>query len=285
MTTIVKLFNFLLLPFAHWLQKLPLPHSNRFRQAKNTLDSVIYRMINERRTSGQDTGDLLSMLLAARDEDDGTPMTNEQIRDEALTLFLAGHETTANALTWTWMLLSQNPEKEAKLHEELDSVFAGRLPDISDLANLRYTESVIAESMRLFPPAWAIGRLATDEHAFGYFKVPTGSLLLISPYVTQRDPRFWADADKFIPERWAEQSIKEAGQKNIFLPFGGGIRRCIGESFAWTEAILVVATLARRWRLRVVPEQRFDLQPMITLRPKYGMKMSLNCRQAGETLT
>lgn len=303
MTTIVELFNFLLLPFSDWLRNLPLPQSKRFRNARATLDNIIYGMIAERRKTGEDKGDLLSMLLAARDEDDGKPMTDEQIRDEALTLFLAGHETTANALTWTWFLLSQNPEKEAKLQAELDRVLGGdatvkervesatcegtlvntrvsaiRLPTVDDVPNLRYTEAVLAESMRLYPPAWAIGRLAIKPHEIRGFKIPVGALILISPYVTQRDCRFWPQPDEFIPERWETQSIKEAGQKNIYLPFGGGVRRCIGESFAWTEGILLIATLARKWRLKLVPEQRTDLQPMITLRPRYGMKMKISTR-------
>jgi len=304
MTTIVELFNFLLLPFSDWLRNLPLPQSKRFRNARNTLDKIIYGMIAERRKTGENTGDLLSMLLAARDEDDGSPMTDEQIRDEALTLFLAGHETTANALTWAWFMLSQNPEKEAKLHAELDRVLgidatvkervesttyegtlvntrvsALRLPTMDDVPNLKYTEAVLAESMRLYPPAWAIGRLAVEQHEIRGYKIPVGALILISPYVTQRDSRYWPQPGEFIPERWETQSIKEAGQKNIYFPFGGGVRRCIGESFAWTEGILLIATLARNWKLKLVPEQRIGLQPMITLRPRFGMKMKISTRQ------
>lgn len=278
MTAIVELFNYLLLPFSEWLEKLPLPHSRRFAKARSTLNTVIYGMINERRRSGEDTGDLLSMLLMAQDEADGTGMTDEQIRDEAMTIFLAGHETTANAMTWTWYLLSQNPEKEAKLHHELDGVLAGRIPTMDDLPNLKYAESVLAESMRLFPPAWAIGRLSLEDHNFGGYEVPKRSLLLISPYITHRDTRFWENAGEFTPERWEQQSIKEAGQRNIYFPFGGGVRRCIGESFAWTEGILLLATLARKWKLKVVTEQKIGLQPVITLRPKYGMRMEIQAR-------
>ena len=291
MTTVSKLFDFLLLPYSEWLQKLPLPPTRSFNRARATLNSVIYGIIDERRRSGEDTGDLLSMLLAARDEDDGGSMTDLQIRDEALTLFLAGHETTANAMTFTWYLLSQNPDKAEKMHDELDTVLTGReganpkskiqnlkLPGIGDLPNLQYTEAVLAESMRLFPPAWAIGRLAIEEHRFGEYPIPKGALVLVSPYVTQRDARFWEDADQFIPERWYSQSVKEAGQKNIYFPFGGGIRRCIGESFAWTEGILLLATLARKWRVSLMPEQKIGLQPLITLRPKYGMRMRIEAR-------
>jgi cytochrome P450 len=280
MTTLVEMFNILLLPFAEILEKLPLPHSIRFRRAKKTLDEVIYKIIEERRRSGEDLGDLLSMLLLAQDEEgDGQRMSDQQIRDECLTLFLAGHETTANALTWTWYLLAQNPEKEAKFHAELDDVFAdGHTPNFEDYVRLPFTESVLAESMRLFPPAWAIGRLSTEEHEFGGYKLAKKSLVLISPFVTHRDARFWENAGEFRPERWLEQSVKEAGQKYIYFPFGGGTRRCIGESFAWTEGVLLLATLGRRWKFKLDPKQRIGLQAMITLRPKYGMKMKIETR-------
>ncbi|HVF30973.1 MAG TPA: cytochrome P450 [Pyrinomonadaceae bacterium] len=327
MTTVSKLFDFLLLPYSEWLQKLPLPQTRRFQQARSTLNKVIYGIIEDRRRSGEDPGDLLSMLLNARDEDDGGVMTDEQIRDEALTLFLAGHETTSNALTFTWYLLAKNPDKAEKLHRELDAVLGRnptgsegdpnadrgmrnaesneaetrpvgtvqsqddgaesnprskiqnpKLPCIEDVPNLRYTEAVLAESMRLYPPAWAIGRLALEDHRFGKYEIPARSLVLVSPYVTQRDPRFWDNPDEFIPERWETHSVKEASQKNIYFPFGGGIRRCIGEGFAWTEGILLLATLAKAWKLSLVPEHKLGLQPLITLRPKYGMRMRIEKR-------
>ena len=278
MTSMTTLFNFLLLPFSEWLQKLPLPHSKRFKSARGTLDSVIYAIINDRRRSGENKGDLLSMLLNAQDEDDGSVMTDEQVRDEALTLFLAGHETTANLLTFTWYVLSQNPDAEAKLHEEIDRVLNGRSPTFEDISKLTYCEHVIAESMRLYPPAWAIGRLATEDHEFGGFPVAKGSLILISPYITHRDKRFWSEPEVFRPERWEMQSVKVAGQRYIYFPFGGGIRRCIGEGFAWTEGILLLATLARKWKLELDPGQKIALQPMITLRPKYGMRMKIRSR-------
>jgi cytochrome P450 len=278
MTTVSKLFDFLLLPYSEWLQKLPLPQTRRFENARATLNKVIYGIIDERRRSGENTGDLLSMLLNARDEDDGGEMTDQQVRDEALTLFLAGHETTANALTWTWYLLSQNPEKTANLHRELASVLSGRPPSMDDIPYLKYTEAVIAESMRLFPPAWAIGRLAIEAHEFNGYAVDEGSLVLVSPFVAGRDPRYWEDPERFIPERWESISVKEAGQRNIYFPFGGGVRRCIGEGFAWTEAILLLATFARTWNLKLAPDHRFGMQPLITLRTKYGMPMRLEHR-------
>jgi len=279
LTAIIEMFNFLLLPFSELLEKLPIPHARRFNRSKETLDKVIYGIINERRNSGEDKGDLLSMLLSAQDEDDGGTMTDEQIRDECLTLFLAGHETTANALTWTFYLLSQNPEKSAKLSEELDRVLPdGKIPSIEDLPNLKYTESVLAESMRLFPPAWAIGRLAVEEHQFGGYGIPQGALVLISPYIAHRDARFWENADELVPERWESLSIKEAGNKFIYFPFSKGVRSCIGEGFAWAEGILLIATLLRKWNLRLQPEQKFGLSPLMTLRPKYGMKMKIEKR-------
>jgi len=272
-TSMTKLFNFLLLPFSEMLEKLPIPQTRAFFRARDTLNSVIYGIINERRRLGEDKGDLLSMLLMAQDETDGSRMTDDQIRDEALTLFLAGHETTANAMTWTWYLLSQNAEAEQKLHEELGRVLGERLPTVDDLPNLKYTESVIAESMRLYPPAWTVGRLSIADHEFGGYHVPKGSLVLASQFVLHHDARFWDDPNEFHPERWETKSVKEAGAENIYFPFGGGVRRCIGESFAWTEAILLLATLARKWRMRLVPEQVIGLRPMMTLRPKFGMRM------------
>jgi len=278
MTTLIELFNYLMIPFSEWLEKLPLPQSKRFNHARDTLNSIIYKIIDERRSSGEDAGDLLSMLLLAQDEETGGGMTDEQIRDECLTLFLAGHETTANALTFAFYLLSQNPETEEKLNKELDEVLNGKSPSVEDYPKLKYTEAVLAEVMRLYPPAWAIGRSAIEDHEFAGFEIPKKSLVLISPYITQRDARFWENADKFIPERWFSQSVKEAGQKFIYFPFSRGVRSCIGESFAWTEGVLLIATLAQKWNFRLMPEQKIALNPLMTLRPKYGMKMRIEER-------
>jgi len=278
MTTIVSMFNLLLLPFAELLEKLPLPHTRKFNNAKKTLDDVIYKIIDERRASGEDTGDLLSMLLAAQDEESGATMTDEQIRDECMTLFLAGHETTSNALTWTFYLLSQNPQSEAKFHAELDAVLKDKFLMPEDYPNLKCTENVLAESMRLFPPAWTVGRLAIEDHEFGGYEIPKGSLVLASTYVMHRDARFWDNAEQFVPERWETVSVKEAGQEFIYFPFSKGVRSCIGEGFAWTEGVLLLAALGRRWKLSLMPEQKIAHQAMITLRPKYGMKMRIEKR-------
>lgn len=278
MTELMNLFNFLLVPFSDVLQKLPIPPAKRCRDAQKNLDRVIYSIINERRKSGNDEGDLLSMLLLAQDEDDGGSMDDKQVRDEALTLFIAGHETTANALIFTWYLLSEHPDKETKLNEELEQVLGGRVPGFEDVPKLKYTEAVIAESMRLYPPAWAMGRLAIEKHRFGEYDIPENALVLISPFTIQRDERFWNKPDEFIPERWAEKSIKQAGQEFIYIPFSRGVRSCIGESFTWMELVLVVATIAQKWKLRMVPEQKFGLSPVMTLRPKYGMRMQTRRR-------
>lgn len=279
LTTIVHLFNAMLLPFSELLEKLPLPQKRRFEKAKQRLDATIYRMIEERRLSGEDRGDLLSMLLGARDEEaDGTGMTDKQVRDEALTIFLAGHETTANALTWTWYLLSEHPEVEAKLHAEIDSVLEQkRLPTLEDMPQLRYTEMVLAESMRLYPPAWAIGRLSINEHEIGGYVIPPRALVLVSPYVMHRDARFFPEPERFDPERWTPEA-RESRPQFSYFPFGGGARRCIGEGFARMEGILLIATLAQHWRLRHVPDHPVALHAAITLRPKHGMLMKLEKR-------
>lgn len=282
MTVVMDLFNTITIPFFELLQKLPLPQLRRFDTARARLDAIIFRLIEQRRLAGEDRGDLLSMLLLAQDtEVDGGGMTDEQLRDELMTIFLAGHETTANALTWTWYLLSQNPEAEARLHEEIDRVLAGRLPDFDDVAKLKYTEMVLAESMRLYPPAWALGRLAIEDFEIGGYVVPRKSLVLMSQYVMHRDPRYFAEPLKFDPERWTPEA-RESRPQFSYFPFGGGPRRCIGEGFAWMEGILLIATIAREWQMRLVPNHPVVLKPVITLRPKHGMRMTLIRRQAQE---
>jgi len=245
LSEVLGLFETVLMPFSEWLEKLPLPSVRRFERARASLDATIYRIIGQRRSSGRDEGDLLSMLLLAQDEDTGGRMTDQQVRDEALTLFLAGHETTANALTWTWFLLSQNPECEAKLHEELAAVLDRRIPGFADVPQLRYTEMIFAEAMRLYPPAWAVGRRTLVDYPIGDYTIPAGAVLLMSPYVTHRDARWFADPDRFDPGRW---SPEESGKRPKFsyFPFGGGARVCIGERFAWMEGVLLLATIAPR---------------------------------------
>jgi cytochrome P450 len=271
LTEVMELFGYLMLPYSELLEHLPLPASRRFRRARARLDSVIYRIIEDRRRAVGDRGDLLSMLLLAVDEEgDRTGMTNEQLRDEVMTLFLAGHETTANLLSWAWFLLARHPEAERRLHEELDGVLAGgRAPSADDMAALRYTEMVVAETMRLYPPAWTLGRLAVADHEAAGYHIPRGSLVLASQYVCHRDPRYFPDPERFDPERFTPEA-KASRPQFAYFPFGGGVRRCIGEGFAWTEATLILAALARRWRIRLLPGRHVETQPRITLRPGKG---------------
>jgi len=274
---IMRLYNFLVMvPYAEMLQHYPLPGMRRFRRARSRLDRIVYRMIREHREDNRDRGDLLSMLLAARYED-GSAMPDLQVHDEVMTIFLAGYETLANALTWTWYLLSQNPEAESKLHEEVDSVLGMRDATYNDVPNLRYTEMVLAESMRLYPPAWAMGRLALDDFELGPYFLPKGTTVFLCQYVVHRDPRYFPDPERFDPERWTPEA-KASRPRFSYFPFGGGARQCIGESFAGMEGVLILATLARRWRLRLVPGHPVEPQPLITLRPKHGMKMILEER-------
>ena len=276
MTTVLKMFRMLMMPFSEYFEKLPLPSIRRFEKAREHLDATIYGLIRERRESGRDAGDLLSMLLLAQDDESGS-MTDQQVRDEALTLLLAGHETTAQALTWTWYLLSQNPACEQRLHREIDSVLQGRVPDFEDLPRLPYTEMIFAEALRLYPPAWAIGRRAVADFELGGTRIAGHSICILSPYVVHRDARWFPDPERFDPERWTPEA-RESRPKFSFFPFGGGSRVCIGERFAWMEGILTLATFAQKWKLRLAPGQRVEPLPLITLRTKHGMRMIVEPR-------
>ncbi|MCC6616761.1 MAG: cytochrome P450 [Anaerolineae bacterium] len=242
------------------------------------LDTLIQRFIDERRASGEDNGDLLSMLLAAQD-DDGAVMTDKQVRDEALTLFGAGHETTAVALTWTWYLLSQHPEVEAKLHEELATVLNGRTPTLDDLPKLKYTEMVLKESMRLYPPAWGTTREVIAPTQLGEYALNKGDTVFINIYGMQRDERFFTSALTFDPERFSPEREKSI-PRHAYIPFGNGPRVCVGNAFAMMEAKLVLATVAQHFRLELAPGQIVQPQRMFTLRPKYGMDMVVRARAA-----
>jgi cytochrome P450 len=279
LTQVMILFDMVLMPFSEWIEKLPLPSVRRFEKARDFLDKLIYGIIAERRASQEDKGDLLSMLLLAQDEDGATGMTDKQIRDEALTLFLAGHETTANALMWTWYLLSENPAAGAKFYDEVDRVLQGRLPTFDDLPQLKYTEGVFAEGMRLYPPAWVIGRRVKTEYAIGDFSVPPKAILMMSPWVVHRDPRWFPDPDRFNPDRWATGLQPDDRPKFSYFPFGGGTRVCIGERFAWMEGVLLLATVAQEWRFKLVPGHPVATSALITLRAKHGMRMVAERRQ------
>lgn len=278
LNTVMHGFPLLMLPFSGLLQRLPLPVMRRLRAARADLDGIIYALINARRADGTDHGDLLSMLLAAQDPESADPaagMTDAEVRDEVMTIFLAGHETTANALAWTWHLLAGHPEIEAKLHAELREVLPGnRLPTHADQPALVYTEQVVREAMRLYPPAWLISRRALETCEIGGYEIPRGSIVVMSQWVTHRDARWFPDPETFRPERWTPE-FKNALPRHAYFPFGGGPRRCIGEGFAWMELILLVARIASRWRFTRLDSTPVVPEPLITLRPANGLPMRL----------
>jgi cytochrome P450 len=258
-------------------EQVPTKRNRHFTRALRELDRFVFTLITQRRRQGDDTGDLLSMLLLARDEDTGDGMDDQQVRDEVMTMLLAGHETSAMALTWCWYLLAQHPEVEQQLHAELGAVLAGRAPGFDDLARLRYTRMVIEETLRLYPPAWGIARQSIEEDEIGGYRIPKGVQLVVSSYVTHRHPDFWERPDVFDPERFTpERSIDRP--KFAYYPFGGGPRGCIGQNFALMEMQLILATLAQRYRLRLVPEHPVEVQPVVTLRPRHGIMMRLHER-------
>ena len=256
------------------LPLLPTPANLRSRRAAQSLHRIFAGMIAERRREGTDRGDLLSLLLAARDQDTGEAMSDEQLHNETLTLILAGHETTANALSWTWYLLSQNPEPERKLHRELAEVLGGRAPTVADLPALRYTAMVIDESMRLYPPVWSVGRSPIADDEILGFAIPKGASVMLSQWLTHRHPDFWEDPERFDPERFSpERSANRAHY--AYFPFGGGSRQCIGNTLALTEAALILASVAQKYRLRMAPGHPVEPRALVTLRPRYGLKMTL----------
>jgi cytochrome P450 len=265
--------------FAHFdvgmiMPWLPTRKNLRFRKAVDELRRIVLEMIANRRRENRDYGDLLSMLLAARDEETGEAMSDEQLRDEVLTLILAGHETTATALSWTWYLISQHPEVERKLRAELDEVLGGRPPAMADLVNLNYTGMVIDEAMRIYPPVWAIGRAAIEDDEIMGYRVPRGSNVMLSQWMTHRHPKFWENPERFEPERFSAE--RAAGRpRYAYFPFSGGPRQCIGNIFALTEANLILAAVAQKYSPRLVPGHRIEPYPLITLRPRYGLKMTL----------
>ena len=301
-------FNHLLIPFGNLVGKIPFLRVNKdFQDAQKRLDSIVYDMIKEHQDNESKAGvtqtDLLYTLLHAQDAEAGIGrMSDLQLTDEVMTIFLAGHETTANALTWTFYLLSQNPTVEAKLYEELCSVlgFDGdgdgdgkdgghgngggdnarkmRLPTINDISQLDYTEKVLRESMRLYPPAWTIGRQSLNDYKVGKYVIPAGSIILMSQYVMHRNPLYFPDPDLFYPDRWTKET-KSRLPRFSYFPFEGGIRGCVGEPFAWMEEILLIATFCKQWKMHHDESHRVELKPLITLRPKHGMQMNLERRK------
>ena len=272
LTAVLASFSIWLILFGERLYDLPIPRMWRAKRAVPTLDAAIYAIIEAHRRSGRDQGDLLSMLMAARDaEGDGSGMTDAQLRDEVMTLILAGHETTANALAWTWWFLAQHPTIDARLAAEVREACGDRPITLADLPNLPYTRAVFSEAMRLRPPAYATSREVIAPIVLGGQEVPVGAQVIVSPWVTQRDPRWWTEPERFDPDRWLAPR-DEPSHRHAYFPFGGGTRVCIGEQFAWTEGILVIAALVRRWRFRLtVPAAAVRPQAAVTLRPAPGI--------------
>ena len=260
-------------PPVHW----PTPKNRRFDRARAMLDETVYGLIEERRKTEERPPDLLSMLMDARDEESGEQMNNKQLRDEALTLLLAGHETTANALTWTWYLLTQNPEPAAKMREELDRVLDGRLPTLEDLPNLVYTTQVAREGLRMMPPGWVFGRSPIEADEIGGYPVAPGTLVMMSSFTTHRHPEFWEEPERFMPERFANDAHKDL-HPFAYFPFGGGPRKCIGHGFAMMEMQVILAALAQRFEMTLKPGYSPSFEQLITLRPLEGMPVTISPR-------
>lgn len=255
---------------------LPTPSNRRFKAAVRTLDTIVNTIIRQRRERQEEQSDVLSLLLQAQDEETGERMSDQQIHDEVMTLLLAGHETTANTLSWTWYLLSQHPEVEHRFHQELSVVLDQRIPTVADLPQLNYTRMVIEEAMRLYPPSWVISRNAVKADEIGGYAIPAHAPLLLLPYITHRHPAFWEEPERFNPERFTPEQVT-ARPRYAYVPFGGGPRQCIGNVFAMTEAQLILATVAQQYRLELVPNQEVSPEPLITLRPQ-RLLMSLQRR-------
>jgi cytochrome P450 len=278
--TVSQAFTALLTPFTDYIFNpvpplgFPTPRNRRIQQHIRTLDRVVQEIITEHRQLGASKDDLLSTLLAARDEETGEQMNDRQLRDEVMTLLLAGHETTSNALSWACYLLSQHPGVESHLHAELEQVLGGRIPNVEDLPRLTYTRMVLEETLRLYPPVVGFNRKAlADDEVGGYF-VPAGTLIWFTPYMTHRHPDFWENPDMFDPERFSPE--RSAGRPHFaHFPFGGGPRLCIGNHFAMMEAQLVLATIAQRYRLHLVPDHHVEPQALLTIRPRNGLPMTL----------
>jgi len=273
---IMGLYNFLvILPAAELLVHLRPPGLAAFVRARKRVDAVVYRMIEAHRRERGVTGSLLDMMLAS--SSDRSEAAEKSLRDQVITIFLAGYETVANALSWTWYLLSQNPECERRFHAEIDRELQGGTPTYDDIPRLRYVEKVLAESMRLYPPAWAMGRYAQKTFQLGDYILPAKTTVLMSQFITHRDERFFPDPLRFDPDRFTSEA-KAKRAKFTYFPFGAGFRQCIGESFAWMEGVLMLATLAQKWRFRLAPGHPVEPEPLITLRPKFGMNMMVESR-------
>lgn len=258
---VLKTLNHLVMPWGNLMMSLPLPITRRYHAALDELDEIVYGFIRERRASGVDHGDLLSLLLNAQDAETGERMSDQQLRDEVMTIFVAGHDTSANALAWSLYLLSQHPEARQRLEEDDEA--------------LSYTSAVFHEALRLYPPVWILGRRALSDYHFQDFHAPKGSILLVCMAVLHRQAHLWEDAQSFRPERWRNEAKHH---RYAYLPFGAGSRLCIGERFAWQEGALCLSTLAKKWRLDLVPGSPVEPLGLLTLRPKFGLPMTAKKR-------
>jgi cytochrome P450 len=307
---LLSAYKLAFVPFGWQLQRLPIGPMRRLRRGRTKLYQLVDRVIADRRASGTDAGDLLSALVSP--EEGGAHLTDQEIRDQAVTLLLAGHETTANALAFAFYLLASAPEVEAQVHAELDATLDGDLPTPDDAARLPVCRAVVSEALRLYPPAWLMGRQAVADHRVGGHTIAAGDVTLLSQWATHRDPRWWPEPDRFVPERWIDDAWRDrplarpvppitpaatprdrplarpvppitpaATPRWAYFPFGAGLRRCIGEGFAWTEGVLALATIASRWTLRPVPDLPVELEPLITLRPRNGVWLRPEPRRSG----
>jgi cytochrome P450 len=257
----------------------PTPNNKRAVRELAFMDSLVYRIISERQAANGGAAhrdDLLALLMDAMDED-GSHMTPQQLRDETMTLFIAGHETTGQMLTWTWYALSQNPEVGERLYDELHGVLGGRAPEVADLQRLPYLQAVMNESLRLYPPAYVLARMAIEPCQIGGYEIPLGATILLAPWVTHRDPRFFDDPETYRPERWLD-GLAQRLPAGAYFPFGDGPRRCIGQGFALMEAAIMIATIAQKFRLSLLPGQDVTPEPLVTLRPRHHIHMKLQAR-------
>jgi len=277
-SNIMDVYNFMMaVPAPQVMLHLPWPQVIKFRKARRRVDETVNRMIESHLNgSKRDSGDLLSMMIEAMPNVD-TPEGREQLRDQVVTIFLAGYETTANALSWTFRLLGENPEVEQRLMAEVDEVLNGRMASVEDVPQLKYAEMVLAEAMRLYPPAWAMVRQGLNDFQLGEYFLPAGTTVMMSQWVMHRSEEFWPDPLRFDPERFRPEA-KAGRPKFAYFPFGGGGRQCIGEAFAWMEGALLMATLLQKYRFRLVPLQTFEPQSLITLRPRNGVKVVAEVR-------
>ena len=275
---LLEYFTRLMSPFLSLSLALPLPSTRRFRAAVRDVDAVIYRMIERRAASPAEGDDLLALLMRATDDETKTQMTSKQLRDELVTLLIAGHETSANVIAWTLYLVAQSPEVDRQLHAEAEALLAGR-PGFTaaDAERMPYARKVVSEGLRLYPPGWFIGREALADVAIGSFTIPKGGVVLMSQYLMQRDGRFYEEPERFLPERWTPEFMERL-PRGAFFPFSGGDRHCIGEGFAWQEALLILATLLVRWKFELLPGQRIGPRPSVTLRPDSPIRMRVRPR-------